>query len=141
MIDRERDTLREVARLVAERAAAEAEVERVDSTANADEPTAITRTSGRRSIDRAEGLTSTADPHEDEAKRRGITDASIASDAAAKDEFARASRKIASEFDAVREQARGDHAKAKAKAVAEFDAGERAAAVQYAAARKPIDDA
>ena len=138
-IDRERETLAEVTRLVAERAAAEAEVERVDSAAHA----STDRDYGERRKaldDRNEGLTATA-IKEDEAKRRAITDASIAGEASAKDEFAKASRKIASEFDAVKEQARGDHAKARGKAAAEFDSGERAAAVQYASARKPIDDA
>ena len=135
----EREALRDVTRLVAERALAEAEVEKTRATHD-DATDRDYRERRQALIDRFEGLKA-AEIHEDATRRRGITDASIASETSAKDEFARASRKIASEFDAAREQARGDHAKARARAVAEFDAGEKNASAQYAAARKPVDDA
>ena len=135
----ERRVLGDLARLVADRAFAEAEVERTRATH--DEGADRDFAEKRKALeDRFEG-TKAAELHEDATRRRAITDASIAAEAAAKDEFARASRKIASEFDAAREQARGDHAKAKARATADFDAGEKLANTQHSAARKPIDDA
>ena len=138
-IDREREILRELARLVAERAAGEAEVERFRSTGNA----AADRDYRERRqalIDRNEGNLAAARA-DDVTRRRTITDASIAGENSAKDEFARASRKLAAEFDALREQARGDHTKAKARATAEFEAGEREAASRYGTDRKPIEEA
>jgi S-DNA-T family DNA segregation ATPase FtsK/SpoIIIE len=135
----EREALREVVRLVAERAFSEAEVERTRATH--DEATDRDYREKRKALeDRFEG-NKAAELHEDSTRRRGITDASIASETAAKDEFAKASRKIASEFDASREQARGDHAKARARAIADFDSGEKHAGTAYSTARKPIDDA
>jgi S-DNA-T family DNA segregation ATPase FtsK/SpoIIIE len=138
-IARQREALADLTRLVAERAAAEAEVERTRS--SRDLATDREYRDRRKALDdRFEGSRAAA-IQEDEARRRAITDDAIAGEASAKDEFARASRKIASDFDAVREQARGDHARAKAKAAADFEAGERQAAVQYTSARQPIDDA
>ncbi len=138
-IDRERAALAELTRLVAERAAAEAELERVTTTADASADRDYRER--RQALDDRAQVQMTTAIKEDETRRRAISDASIVGEAQAKDEFARASRKIASDFDAGREQARGDHAKAKSKAAAEFDAGERAAAAKYSAARKPVDDA
>jgi DNA segregation ATPase FtsK/SpoIIIE, S-DNA-T family len=138
-IQLERETLREVTRLVAERAFAESEVER--TRASHDEGADRDYRERRKALeDRFEGIKA-AELHEDATRRRDVTDASIASETAAKDEFAKASRKLASEFDASREQARGDHAKARARATADFESGEKHAASAYATARKPIDDA
>ena len=132
-------SLRALTRLVAERAAAEAEVERTRAS-RAEAADRDYRERRQALLDRFEG-TKAAQIREDAARRRAITDASIASEAAAKDEFARASRKIASEFDAAREKARGDHAKGRARALADFDSGEKQNSTQFATARKPIDDA
>ena len=134
----EREVLREVTRLVAERGRAEAEVER--TRAAHDEAADHDYRERRQALDdRFEGMLA-AERHEDATRRRGITDASIAGEAAAKDEFAKASRKLAAEFDAGREQARGDHAKGRARVIADFDSAERHEATRYAEARKPIDD-
>ena len=135
----ERETLRDVVRLVHERAQGEAEVERTRSVHD-EEADREYRERRKALEDRFEGNKAAA-AHEDATRRRAITDASIAGESQAKDEFARASRKIASEFDAVREQARSDHVKARARATADFEAAEKQAAVDHSAARKPIDDA
>ena len=135
----EREVLRDVTRLVAERAALEAEIART-RTAH-DTATDRDYQEKRKALDdRFLGMNA-AELHEDATRRRGIIDGSIAAEASAKDEFARASRKIASEFDAAREQARSDHAKSRAKAVADFDSGEKQASIQHSTARKPVDDA
>ena len=113
-IRREREALREILRLVAERAEAEAEVER--ARASDDDAADRDYREKRRALDdRFEGRRGRR-ARPTRTRRRAITDAAIAGEAAAKDEFARASRKIAAEFDAAREQARGDHAKARARA-------------------------
>jgi DNA segregation ATPase FtsK/SpoIIIE, S-DNA-T family len=138
-IDRERQTLAAVIRLVAERAHAETEVERIRSTQ--DSATDRDYQEKRQALeDRHKGNTAAA-LHDDVVRRREITDASIAAEASAKEEFARASRKIASEFDQTREQARADCTKSRAKATADFDSNEKHVQVEYTTARKPIDDA
>ena len=138
-IARGREALRDMTRLVAERASAEAEIEQ--ARASRDEAADREYREKRKALeDRFEGNKAAA-LHEDSTRRRAITDASIAAETSAKDEFAKASRKIASDFDANREQARSDHAKARARATAEFESAEKQAAIEYAASRKPIDDA
>ena len=138
-IRRGREALRDLTRLVAERAAAEAEIEQ--ARASRDEAADREYREKRQALDdRFEGGKAAA-LHEDSTRRRAITDASIAAENAAKDEFARASRKLASEFDALREQARSDHAKARARATADSEAAERQATTEYSSGRKPIDEA
>ncbi len=138
-IDRERRIVIELARLVAERAAAEAEITR---TWPAKEAEATREYQERRQAleDRFQGNQAAA-LDEDATRRRLITDESITGDTSAKDEFARASRKIAKEFDVVRETSRAEYTRSKARALSDFDSGEKAAGAQYATARKPIDDA
>ncbi len=139
-IQLERQALHEITRLVAERAFAESEVER--TRASHDEAADRDYRERRQALeDRFEGMKA-AELHEDATRRRGITDASIAGEAAAKDEFARASRKIASEFDAAREQARGDHAKGAGPSDRPNSTRARSTrTASTSAARKPIDDA
>jgi S-DNA-T family DNA segregation ATPase FtsK/SpoIIIE len=139
ILDRQRATIRELARIVAERAAAEAEIARTwpEKDAEADREYQERR---KALQDRFEGNKAAA-LHDDSTRRRAISDASIAGEAAAKDEFAKASRKIASEFDHVRENARSEYTKSKSRASVDFDGGEKAATAHYATARKPIDDA
>jgi DNA segregation ATPase FtsK/SpoIIIE, S-DNA-T family len=139
ILDRQRAILRDLARLVAERAAAEAEITRVwpEKAAEADREFH----ERRKALEaRFEGNKAAA-LHEDSTRRRSITDASIAGDASAKDEFAKASRKLASDFDAVRESARSEYTRSKSRVAVEYDSGEKAAAARYSTARKPIDDA
>src|SRR5262249_27456499 len=76
-----------------------------------------------------------------EIRRRSVVDAAIKGEADAKSEFARNSRKIASDFDSVRELAKNDYSRAKDDAAAAFELGERKAAASFAEARRPIDDA
>ena len=138
-IDRMRQVLRDVTRLVADRAALEAEIEKTRTARN--ESADLEYLERQKALDdRFEGSKAAA-LHDDSTRRRAITDASIAAETQAKDEFARASRKIASEFDAVREQARSDHAKARARATNDFDTASKQVATEYNLARKPIDDA
>ncbi len=135
----ERATLLEIARLVAERAAAEAEIAQTWPAKDAEADREYQ--DRRRALqDRFEGNKAAA-LDEDASRRRTISDESIAGDASAKDEFAKASRKIASEFDAVRESARSEYTRSKSRAAVDFDGGEKGAAAHYATARKPIDDA
>ncbi len=136
---RQRETLQAILRLVAERAAAEEEVERARSSGD--------EAADREHRQRQEMLAAKyedlrqAASKADEERRRAIADAAIAGDAAARAEFARASRKLAAEFDAAREQARSDHQKARARATADFETADRRAVAQHAEARKPIDEA
>jgi S-DNA-T family DNA segregation ATPase FtsK/SpoIIIE len=138
-LDRQRATIRELARVVAERADGEAEIARIwpEKDAEADREYHERR---KALQDRFEG-NKAAELHEDSTRRRAISDASIAGEGAAKEEFAKASRKIASEFDQVRENARSEYTKSKSRAAVDFDGGEKAAAAHYSTARKPIDDA
>ncbi|HEV3167369.1 MAG TPA: FtsK/SpoIIIE domain-containing protein [Isosphaeraceae bacterium] len=135
----ERETLREVLRLVAERAAAEAGVDGANSSRNtaADQQYQDAR---KALVDKYEGLKDQG-RRDDEAGRRAIVNAAITGEKEAKSEFARASRRIASEFDSLRDQARNDHARARSEAASAFDTGERAAHATFAEARRPIDEA
>jgi len=139
LVARERAALREVLRLVADRAGAEARVEadRAAGDAAADQEFLKAR---RSLAGRVEGIAE-VDRAADAQRRREVVDTAIAREAEAKSEFARASRKIASEFDATREKAKAEFARDRSDAAAGFDAGERSAAAAYAAARKPVDDA
>jgi energy-coupling factor transporter ATP-binding protein EcfA2 len=137
IIEQERSALREVLRLVAERAAAEADIEqtRASSDASADQNY---RKTGQAIAERHESLREAA-RKEDEQRRRGIIDAGIAGEAEAKGEFARASKKLANEFDQLRSQAKLELQRDQAEASAAFDKREREALSQYAAERKPLD--
>ncbi len=127
LIRAEREALRELLRLVAERAEAEAEVESTRSTADAGGRRANTNAARRRWPREFETLKANCAAGRrgraaDDRRRRGR-----AGEAAAKSEFSRASRRIATEFDAVREQAKADYARGKSAAVAAFEAAERSA--------------
>ena len=138
LTDRERETLREILRLAAERAEAEAEVQQ--TRASGDEEADREYFEKKRSLTQWHGQQSESARQADESRRRAIADAAIAGDAAAKSEFAKGSRKIASEFDVSRDQIRGDHQKAKIRAMAEFDAADKKALAEHATARKPLDE-
>lgn len=138
VIRRERAALREVLRLVRERAASEARIakERRDSDTTADaeyqkaRQAMITRFSTQDANERAA----------DQARRRGIVDAAIFGETQAKTEFASASRKIASEFDASRENTKVEFNRDKLSASANFESAKKKAQKEHAEARKPIDD-
>ncbi len=139
LIRAERETVRALLRLVAERADAEADADatRSDHDGSADHD----HREKRGTLEARYASMTEAARKADEDRRRSIADESIQGEAAAKLEFARASRKIASEFDAARELARSNHARAKSKAAADFEAGERAANGEAYAARRPIEEA
>jgi len=139
LIRREREALREVARLVAERASAEARVEATRASAEAVAAREYRRAAeARAERDRARGEEARA---EDERRRREVVDLALAGESAAKSDFARASRRIAAEFDSIRHRAAEDHQREKSEAAARFDAGNRAAAAELAKSRRPYDDA
>ncbi len=135
----ERAALRELLRLVAERAAAETEVESTRSSSDAYADGEYGR--GRTLLTERFATLKTTCRKEDEDARRAIIEKATAGEAAAKSEFSRASRRIASEFDAIRERAKSEYARAKTEAAGGFEAGERAAAVKFAEERRPIDEA
>jgi len=138
-IARGRQALRDLLRLVAERAKAEAEAEagRSAAEATADGEHAEERRAVEEKYRRLTKMARVTD----EERRRGVVDLATASEAAAKAEFAKASRRIASDFDAAREKARGVHGLVRSKVTAEFEAGERDAGARLALARKEPDEA
>ena len=76
----------------------------------------------------------------DEKRRRAIVDAALDGERKAKAEFAAASRKLATLFDAARDTAKNEYNQAKTDAAASFDSGQRKAAKEHADKTKPIDD-
>ena len=139
LIRRERDTLRELLRLVAERAAAESRVEAARAAADLAADGEYHKT--RESLFDHDKALRAKDQLADEQRRRLAIDEALEGEGEAKSDFARNSRKIAAEFDSVRERARGDLNRGKTDATAGYEAGERDAARKLAEERKPIDDA
>jgi S-DNA-T family DNA segregation ATPase FtsK/SpoIIIE len=139
VIGQERATLREILRLVSERADAEARVsggQRSGDAAADQEYQRARQVLAEKIVGLKEGARKA-----DEDRRRAIVDAALAGDSEAKAEFARSSRRIATEFDAVRDYARNEYTRAKGDAESSFQARERAVSSEYAAALKPVDDA
>jgi DNA segregation ATPase FtsK/SpoIIIE, S-DNA-T family len=138
LLARERQALRELLRLVAERAAAEAEVEGVhtsgDTTADAEYQRAKQNLQEKVERLEREGRTT------DEQRRRSIVEAGMKGEAEAKNEFATSSRRIATDFDRARESARNETSRAKSEIAASFDNGQLKAAQEHSAATKPILD-
>jgi energy-coupling factor transporter ATP-binding protein EcfA2 len=135
---KERSVLREILRLVAERAEAEARVEgeRVSRDGTADSEYAKARQALAEKLGRLEREARKGD----EELRRSIVDAAIQGEAKAKAEFSANSRKIASTFDGVRESAKGEYNRAKAGAASTHETGMKKAAREHADKIKPIDD-
>ncbi len=136
LIRRERVVLGEILRLVAERADAEEKVAgmlaRNDS--KADEEYGKARQALTEKFTTLEHQARA----DDETRRRNVTDASIAGQSQAKHEFATASRKIAAEFDSIRETAKYEHNKAKGHAATDHESALKRAAKEHAEALKPI---
>ena len=139
LIGRERAALRELLRLVSERAASEAKASAArasgDAAADFEYQRARQVLADQFEVIKA-GATKT-----DEDRRRAIVDAALSGEAEAKTEFARASRKIATDFDAVRTKAKNDYALARSEALSAFEARERANSAEFGAAIEPIDNA
>ena len=139
VLDRARRVLRDVLRLVDERAEAEAAVEAARKAADENADRDYRRT--RQALDeKVEGLSLAARKADDDARRAAVDEA-INGEAEAKSIFGRASRRIASEFDGVREKSKADYQRDKADVQAGFDAAERESALKFAEERKPVDDA
>ena len=135
---KERSVLREILRLVAERAVAEAKVEgeRALRDGTADSEYAKARHALVEKLGRLEREAKKAD----EELRRSIVDAAIQGEAKAKAEFSANSRKIASTFDGVRESAKAEHHRAKAEAASTHETAMKKAAREHADKIKPIAD-
>ncbi|HEV3121379.1 MAG TPA: cell division protein FtsK, partial [Isosphaeraceae bacterium] len=139
LIQKERATLRELLRLVAERAAAETQISGTISSSDtsADEGYQKSRAA---LVDKFENHKETYRKG-DEDDRRAIVTAAITGETEAKNEFARASRKIAGDFDRAREQTKNEYLRGRTEATATFEAGERDSASKYAEALRPIGEA
>ncbi len=135
---RARCALREILRLIAERAELESKVEaeRKSNNTTADSEYEKAR---RALIDRLVKLESEVN-QADEKRRRGVVDAAMDGERNAKNEFAAASRKLATMFDFARDTARNEHAQAKTAAAANLDSGLKKAAKEHADQIRPIDD-
>ena len=137
-IARERQALRDLLRLVAERAEAEAGADGERSAA--DEAADREHADSRRALDEKYRRQVEKARVDDEERRRGVVDLATATEAAAKADFAKASRKIAATFDTAREQARNAQSLTRSRLTAEFEAGEKESAARFAKARKPPDE-
>ncbi len=135
---RERAVLREVLRLVAERADAEAKVEgdRASSAAAADSEYEKTR---RALIEKLRNLETEAIAA-DEKRRRGIVDLALDGERKAKSEFAANSRKLATLFDSARDVAKNEYNNDKNEAAGNFDSAQKKTAKEHAEKTKPIQD-
>jgi hypothetical protein len=138
ILGRGRAVLREILSLVAERAAAESEVEGTQSRGDERADSEYQRTT-RTLREKVEQLQLNARA-EDEQRRRSIVEAAMRGEAEAKQEFAEASRRIAREFDKVRESARSDLARARAAATSDAEAAQEKAHRGYAEAIRPVDE-
>ncbi len=138
ILARERGALGEILRLVADRAAAETEVEEArtsgDTTADAEYERA--RRNLQEKVERLEREGRTTD----EQRRRSIVEGGMRGEAEAKDEFASSSRRIATDFDRGRESARHEASRAKSEIAAAFESAQIKAVQEHTAAVKPILD-
>ncbi len=138
LLDRERDVLRELKRIVAERAAGESEIlgALVSGNEKADADYARTKQALREKVEQLDREARASD----EQRRRSIVESTMRGEAEAKQEFASASRKIAQEFDRLRETTRSDLGRARAAASAAFEQGQQRAARKHSEAIRPIHD-
>jgi DNA segregation ATPase FtsK/SpoIIIE, S-DNA-T family len=138
LLKRERGILRKILALVAERAEVEAKVhgDRVSGDSRADTEYAKARQALSEKLERLEREAKA----EDEKQRMSAVKAAMAGEAKAKAEFAAASRKIATMFDAARDTVNGELATGKAQAASTHDSGQKKTAKQNAEKSKPIED-
>src|SRR5271157_4097729 len=136
---RQRAALRELLRLVADRAAAEDEVNRarVANDAKVDTEYAKTR---QGLVERYQSLDREARSN-DEQRRRMIIDDAMVGESKAKADFAASSRRIASEFDTLRESAKTEYKRARNDAASQLVGGNRKAATEHTQALQPLSDA
>jgi len=138
-IQRQRDALRAILELSAERLRAETEIEdrRKARTAEVGQAYESKRTALGRRVEELENEYREAD----ERHRRSIVEEATAAEARAKAEFAASSRRLAAEFDALRDKAKRDRARAEADANGDQDSGRRLAAKERDAELHPVADA
>src|SRR5271157_1665435 len=136
---RQRAALRELLRLVADRAAAEDEVNqsRVVNDAKVDTEYAKSR---QGLVEKYQSLDREA-RSDDEQRRRTIIDDAMAGESKDKADFAASSRRIASEFDTLREKAKNEYNRARNDAASQLEAGNRKAATEHTQALQPLSDA
>ena len=136
---RQRAALRELLRLVADRAAAEddANQSRVSNDAKVDTEYAKTR---QGLVEKYQSLDREA-RSDDEQRRRMIIDDAMVGESKAKADFAASSRRIASEFDTLRETAKNEYNRARNDAASQLEAGNRKAATEHTQALQPLSDA
>ncbi|WP_422928783.1 FtsK/SpoIIIE domain-containing protein [Singulisphaera sp. PoT] len=138
LIERGRRLHGELLVLVSERAAAEASCEkaRAAGATLADQEYERSRPALIEKYRRIQD----EDRRADETRRRAIIDSAASGEADAKAEFARASRKIAADFEGLRERAKLQLNKDNQKIASEFASGERNAKTKHAEAMKPIEE-
>ncbi len=136
---RQRAALRELLRLVADRAAAEddANQSRVSNDAKVDTEYAKTR---QGLVEKHQSLDREA-RSDDEQRRRMIIDDAMVGESKAKADFAASSRRIASEFDSLRESVKNEYNRARGDAASQLDAGNRKAATEQTQALQPLSSA
>ncbi|APW60314.1 FtsK/SpoIIIE domain-containing protein [Paludisphaera borealis] len=139
LIRQEREAVRSILELIADRATTETEIEetRRSRTAEADSEYNRKKQGLKAKVEQLDRDSRSGD----EQRRRSIVEAATAGEAQAKTEFAFASRRIASEFDTLRETARASHARARSEATAQHEAGQKVALRDHAVAKKPVTDA
>ena len=130
LIEQERSTLRAVLRLVAERADAESEVESTRATSDATTDQEYQKS--RQVLEERFAELKEGSRRADEEGRRAIIDAARAGESEAKAVFAKASRRIAGDFETFRERTRSEHNRARAEITASFESGEKKAAFHSA---------
>ncbi len=139
LIERERNAHGELLVLVTERAAAE---QACESGRTASETLANQEYQRNRPaiIEKYQKMQE-EDRRADALRRRSIIDAATTGETEAKSEFAKASRKIATDFDGVKERAKLQYNRERGEAGTTFEAGERDAKAKHAEALRPIDEA
>jgi len=139
LLNAQRDAVRRLVAAAGERVEAEAALERERRARDArdeqeyrQKKEALTRRLAQAEADAAEA---------DERRRREVSDAASAGEAAAKNDFAMGSRRIAAEFDSLRQAAKSKMNKDRSEAMAAHESGQKGAAHEHATALKPLQDA
>ncbi len=139
LLERTRQTLRELTRLVAERAESERLVEHTKIAASGAADYELQR--ARNELTERSRAAEDSLRQTDEIRRRSIIDRALEGEADAKSNFARESRRIAADFDANKSRAAGNHTREKNNATAAFESAEKNALSQYTKTKRPFDDA
>ncbi len=136
---RQRTALKELLRLVSDRAGAEAEAGQSRSSNENKVETEYART--RQGLVEKYQTLDRETRSDDERRRRAIIDKAMAGETRAKADFAASSRRIANEFDTLRETAKNQYSRARSEANRLLETGNRQAATEHTEALKPLSDA